>query len=117
MLVEGGGGRSEALSRLAGGVERTRRWRGGRFKAQRGQMIGAPGAGGRRWDEENRWRISLSQEKGYPLLRESRGGLRGMLKGLKMVQGGSEKEQVKETQLFSSVGERSLVGVMGWGVF
>lgn len=68
LLVEGGGGRSEALSRLAGGVERSRRWRGGSFKAQRGQMGGGvPGASGRRWDEENRWQISLGQEKGYPL--------------------------------------------------
>lgn len=74
------------MSRLAGGVERTRKWRGGRFKTQRGQMVGGvPGEGGRRWDEENRWQISLGQEKGYPFLPERRGGLRGMLKDLRKV--------------------------------
>lgn len=67
LLFEGGGGRSGALSRLKGGVERTRRGRGGRSKAQRGQMGGCvPGAGGRRWDEENRWWISLGQERVTP---------------------------------------------------
>lgn len=117
-MVEGGGGRSEASSRLAGGMERARRCRGGRIKAQRGQMVrgGVLGEGGRRWDEENRWLISLGQEKGYPFLPERRGGVRGMLKGLRMVKFGSEKEQVKETHSFSKVGERSFVGVMGlWG--
>lgn len=118
LLVEGGGGRSGALSRLAGGMERARRRRGGRFKAQRGQMVrgGVLGEGGRRWDEENRWSISLGQKKGYPFLPERREGVRGMSKGLRMVKFGSEKEQVKETHFFSQLGERLFVGVMGlWG--
>lgn len=114
-MVEGGGGRSEALSRLAGGMERARRRRGGRFKVQRGHMVrgGVLREGGRRWDE-NRWLISLGQKKGHPFLPERRGGVRGMLKGLRMVKFESEKEKcVKETHFFSQVGERSFVGVMG----
>lgn len=47
-LVEVGGGRSEALSRLAGGVERARRRRGGRFKVQRAQGVGGVSGEGER---------------------------------------------------------------------
>lgn len=58
-------------------------------------------------------RSALAKRRVTLLLRESRRGLRGLLKGLRMVQVGSEKEQVKETHLCSQVGERSLVGVTG----
>lgn len=74
VLVEGGGGRSEALSKLAGGMERARRRRGGRFKVQRGPVVGGiPSEDGRRWDGENRWQMSFGKEKGHPFLSERRG--------------------------------------------
>lgn len=72
---------------------------------------GVPGEGGRKWDEENKWRISLGQEKGYPFLPERRGGLRGMLKDLRGRCNLEERASQRNTS-FSQVGERSLVGVM-----
>lgn len=109
VLVEVGGGRSEALSRLAGGVERARRGRGGRFKVQRAQGVGGvSGEGERRRDRENGWQIRLGKK-----VREE-GGSRGRLEGLRMMKLGKWERASQGNTSFQPSG-RQIICWDGWG--